>query len=367
MMKQIILLAVLVFTLTGCGGEEITPGRTEGNSGPVLDLPTMVVETVKQYGSEQFVGSVESRDQARLISRSSGKVTNLAVREGNQVKANQLLLEISDNSAQEQLRATEAAIDVASRQMDSAKAKLTLAQQTAARYEQLLKAQAVTPQEYDQISAELNMAKQQLAAAEAEVERGKAERDRVLQQNSYNRVVAPFAGQVISVAIKQGATVLPGTALLVIDREGERQARVKVPERLLGQIKVGTVMSVELPSLQKTLDGKVLRVQGGSDPASRSYDVIIELADAKDVPTGIFARARRTLPSEELLLIPETAITMRGQLTGVFLVENQICKFRLVRLGRNFGDRQEVLSGIEAGDRIVSAEVNRARNGARVE
>ena len=247
------------------------------------------------------------------------------------------------------------------------RARLTLAEQTAGRYEQLLKAKAVTPQEYDQISAELNMAKQQVAAAEAEVERGKAERDRVVQQNSYNRVVAPFAGQIISVQIKQGATVLPGTPLLVIDREGERQARVKVPERLLGQIKVATAMAVELPSLQKVLDGKVLRVQGGSDPASRSYDVIIELTDAKDVPTGIFARARRTLPSEELLLIPEAAVTMRGQLTGVFLVEDKISKFRLVRLGRRFGDRLEVLSGIEVGDRIVSAEVDRAHNGARVE
>ncbi len=365
-MKRLILLPLIVLTLVGCG-DEITPGRTEGRAEQVLQLPVMTVETVKQYGAEQFVGSVESRDQARLVSRSSGKVTNLAVREGNQVKANQLLLEISDNSAQEQLRATEAAIEVATRQMESARARLTLAQQTATRYEQLLKAQAVTPQEYDQVSAELNMARQQLAAAEAEVERGKAERDRVVQQNSYNRVVAPFAGQVVSVQIKQGATVLPGTPLLVIDREGERQARVKVPERLLGQIKVGTGMQVELPSLQRVLDGTVLRVQGGSDPASRSYDVIIELPDGKDVPTGIFARARRTLPSEELLLIPESAVTTRGQLTGVFLVEDQVLKFRLVRLGRRFGDRLEVLSGLEVGDRIVSAEVNRAHNGARVE
>lgn len=365
-MKPMILLSLIVLSLTGCS-EEITPGRTEGEAAQVLQLPTMVVETVKQYGAEQFVGSVESRDQARLVSRSSGKVTNLAVREGNQVEADQLLLEISDNSAQEQLRATEAAIEVASRQMESARAKLTLARQTAARYEQLLKAQAVTPQEYDQISAELNMAQQGVAAAAAEVERGKAERDRVVQQNSYNRVLAPFAGQVISVQIKQGATVLPGTPLLVIDREGERQARVKVPERLLGQIKVGTVMAVELPSLQRVVDGTVLRVQGGSDPASRSYDVIIELPDAKEVPTGIFARARRTLPSEELLLIPATAVTMRGQLSGVFLIEDKVSKFRLVRLGRRFGERVEVLSGIEAGDRIVSAEVNRAHNGARVE
>ncbi len=365
-MKRMILLSLLILVLSGCG-EDIPPGRTEGKDAKVVHLPTMVVETVKQYGAEQFVGSVESRDQARLVSRSSGKVTNLAVREGNLVKTNQLLLEISDNSAEEQLRATEAAIAVASSQMDSAQARLTLAEQTAARYKQLLKAKAVTPQEYDQISAELSMAKQQLAAAVAEVERGKAERDRVVQQNSYNRVIAPFAGQIISVQIKQGATVLPGTPLLVIDREGKRQARVKVPERLLGQIKIGSVMAVELPSMQKVIDGKVLRVQGGSDPVSRSYDVIIELADAKDVPTGIFARARRTLPSEELLLIPEAAVTIRGQLTGVFLVEDKISKFRLVRLGRRFGDRREVLSGVEAGDRIISADVDRAHNGARVE
>ncbi len=366
-MKTVVTIFLLSLLLSGCG-DQIEPGRSGHDQTPeTLSLPVMTVETSKKYGSEQFVGTLESRDQARLVARSSGKVTNLAVREGNPVKKDQLLLEISDNSASEQLRSTQAAIEVATRQMESARARLTLARQTAARYEQLLKAEAVTPQEYDQVNAELSMARQQLAAAEAEIDRGKAERDQVLQQNSYNRVLAPFDGLVVSVQVKQGATVLPGTPLMVLDREGERQARVKVPERLLGQITVGTEMAVELPSMERVLAGTVLRVQGGSDPASRSYDVIIELPQGKNLPTGIFARARRTLPAEELVLIPNTAVTMRGQLSGIFLLEGQTLHFRLVRLGRTFGDKVEVLSGLEPGDRIVSAEVERAKDGARVQ
>ncbi|HEY5674132.1 MAG TPA: efflux RND transporter periplasmic adaptor subunit [Malonomonas sp.] len=365
-MKSTLLLLCILLMLTACE-DKIEPGRVAAEPLTISDLPLLTLQPSAQQGAEQFVGSVESRDRATLVARSSGQITRLAAREGERVAKGQLLVEISDNSASEQLNAAEAAIAVAQGRRDAAQAKLTLADQTAGRYRQLQQAEAVTPQELDQVVAELELARQQLVMAEAEQAQARAARDSVRQQNSYNRVVAPYTGQLVSLQIKPGGTVLPGTPLLTIDRDGPRQARISIPERLLGQLVVGTAIQVNLPAINREISGAVLQVQGGSDPQSRSFEAIVSLPGGEDLPTGLFVRASRALPSDQLLLIPATAVTSRGQLSGVFVVQQGILRFRLVRIGRSFAEQVEVLSGLSAGEQLVSAEVNRAVAGARVE
>jgi RND family efflux transporter MFP subunit len=360
------LLLLCVMLLVGCE-DKIEPGRVATVTPLVSTLPLMTLQATAQGGVEQFIASVESRDRALLVARSSGQIARLGVREGDRVRKDQLLVEIADNPAAEQLRAAEAVIAAAEGRLKAAQAKLTLAEQTAGRYRQLRMAEAVTPQEYDRVSAELEQVRQQRTMVTAELEQARAARDTVRLQNSYNRVVAPYAGQVVSLQVKQGGTVLPGTQLLLIDRDGARQARASLPERLLGQIAVGDRLQVSLPALQREITGQVLQVQGGSDPQSRSFSVIISLPGGDNLPTGLFARASRSLETEELLLIPTTAVTTRGQLTGVFLEQQGVLHFRLVQIGRSFDGQAEVLSGLNAGDRLVSAEVNRAVDGARVE
>ena len=360
------LLICVLLLLQGCD-EKIDPGRVSEADEKQVPVTLLTLQPSLMGTEEEFVGTVESRDRAVLTARSSGLVARLEVREGARVSKDQRLLEISDNAAAEQLRAAEAAIRVVERHAATARVNLTLAEQTEERYRQLLTAEAVTPQEYDQIKAELNRSRQQLAAAEAELERGQAERDIVHRTNSYNHVTAPFSGQVVTVQVKQGSTVSPGTPLLVIDRADVRQARIKLPERLLGEMTVGTTLNLNVPALQLELSGDVSQIQGGSDPGNRSFDVIVDMPGADDLPTGLFVRARRPLPAEELLLIPETAIAMRGQLTGVFKEQQGKLSFRLVRLGRRFGDHLEVLSGLQAGDRVVKEDVTRALDGVRAE
>lgn len=365
-MKSTLLLFCMLLVLVGCE-DKIEPGRVATAPPLELNLPLMTLQPTRQGGAEQFIASVESRDRASLAARSSGQIVRLGVREGDRVRAGQLLVEIGDNPATEQLRAADAVIAAAEGRLNAARASLTLAEQTAARYQQLRMAEAVTPQEYDQISAELEQARQQQAMVMADLQQARAARATVRLQNSYNQVVAPYAGQVVSLQVKLGGTVVPGTPLLLLDRDGARQARASLPERLLGQIAIGDPLRVSLPAVQREISGQVLQVQGGSDPQSRSFTVIISLPGGDDLPTGLFARASRLLPSEELLLIPTTAVTTRGQLSGVFVVQQGVLRFRLVRIGRSFAEQLEVLSGLNAGDRLVSAEVNRAVAGARVE
>ena len=364
-MRIVVLLACLLL-VSGCN-DKIDPGRTAETQAVKLSLPLMTVEPVEFSGAEQLVGTLESTDQAVIAARSSGVITRLEVREGSQVAKGELLALIGDNPSADMLRAAEKAVTGAGEQVAAAEARWTLAQQTATRYEPLMQAQAVTPQEYDQVQAELELARRGLSTARSELERRKAEYASAKKQNSHDRVVAPYAGQVGRLQSWLGATVLPGIPLLTLDRAGARQARIKVPERLQAAIAPGTAIRISVPALAREFSGTVERVQRSSDPNSRSFDSIVALPESEGLPTGLFVRAYLPGSLEELLLIPETAVTVRGQLTGVFVEQQGLLRFRLVRLGRSFDRQKEVLSGLQAGQRIVSANVEQARDGVRVE
>lgn len=363
-MRIIVLLACLL--LSGCN-DRIEPGRTAGGESERLSLPLLTVEPVAVGGAEQLVGTLESSDQAVVAARSSGILTRLEVREGSQVAKGDLLAVIGDNPSAEQVRAAEQGVKSAAEQVAAAEARLALAEQTARRYEPLMQAKAVTPQEYDQVLTELELARRGLSTARSELERRKAEYASARKQNTYDRIAAPYAGQVSSLQTRLGATVQPGTPLLTLDRAGARQARIRAPERLQADIAPGTAIRIAVPALEREFSGTVERMQRSSDPASRSFDVIVSLPASAELPTGLFVRAYLPTRTQELLLIPESAVAERGQLTGVFVVDQDRLRFRLVRLGRSFDGQREVLSGLRSGQRIVSDNLEQARDGARVE
>ena len=113
----------------------------------------------RRPAGESFVGTVESSARGILAARIDGQVTQILVKEGDAVKAGQLLLVLGDNLAGDQLRQAEAGLAQAQEGAATAQAQLTLAEKTYARYRQLFEKQAITPQEMDQMTANLEVAK----------------------------------------------------------------------------------------------------------------------------------------------------------------------------------------------------------------
>lgn len=359
------LAILLLLVLLGCG-EKVEPGRSD-QAATTLHLPLQTLQLTPEVTAESFVGSVESLNRAVIIARSSGVVEQLKVREGDPVQAGELLVQIADDPLRDQLQVTEAVLEAARKQLSTSRARLTLAEQTAARYQQLWDNQALTAQEYDQVQADLEVARQQTAMAEAEVTRATASRAAAKKQSGFSRVTAPFAGRVFDLQVKPGSTVLPGSPLLTLESAGDRLARIKIPERWYDRIRVGTPLQVEIPPVGRSFSATVSRVQPGADSRSRSFDALLQLPDSQNLPTGLFAKASYQVAGEPVLLLPQTAISTRGQLTGVFLERDGTLHFRLVRLGRSFAENREVLSGLQAGDRVVVRQVEQALDGARVE
>lgn len=353
MKKTIKLLPLLLTLLLAACDNKIEPGQTEAESQSITGLKFEKVAAQEVAGQDLFIGTIESSDRGVLAARIDGRVGRLAVKIGDAVRAGQLLLAIEQNTVNDRLAEAQGSREVAA-------ARLDLAEKTYQRYQQLAKAEAVTPQELDRVTAEREQARQNLQAASAGVAQART-------GAAYNRLIAPYAGTIAEQLVESGSTVMPGTPLLVIERSGIPQARIAVPESLVGQIARGEELQLEIPALQRTITGIVTEIQPASDPTTRTFTVKLSLPTGGGLTPGLFLRARRQAATGSALLIPMSALVQRGQLTGVFVVEAKILHFRLVKTGPSLGDKVEILSGLSAGETIVSGEVQRARSGARVE
>jgi len=343
---------LLLLLLAACGGD-IEPGRTEAEPSVIKGLGTETLSTEALAGTKFFVGTVESLDRATLTARIDGRVESLMVKASDRVSAGTLLLTIADTPLESQLTGAESA-------RQAAAARLILAEQTLARYAQLRASEAVTPQEYDQVASEAEQAEGALKAAEAAVMQART-------VAGYARVTAPFAAQVASTLVDTGSTVMPGTPLMVLERVGGWQARLDCPETLTGKIIPGTTLNIEVPSLQRAFTATISEVAPAADPKSRAFQIKAALPDDPQLVAGLFARAAYVGGPTDTLLIPAMAVVTRGQLTGVYVVEDGILRWRLVKTGRAIGERLEVLSGLTAGEKLVISGVDKAVSGGRAE
>jgi RND family efflux transporter MFP subunit len=297
----------------------------------------------------EATGTVRSDRTSVVAGRAMGVVTSLHVREGDAVKAGQLLLTIDDRDATQRLRA-------ASMALESAKQNTSLAQRTWQRYKNLYDEKALSRQEMDQIET-------QKKVAESEYERAKAMADEAATALSFTRVTAPVSGRVTQRHIDAGSMASPGIPLLVIEGGGSSYVEASIDAGLGAGVKTGMEVEAIIETLENPLPGKIREVFPAVDPLSRTFTIKVALKDARP-RSGLFARLRIPVGKKEAILVPNQAIVSKGQLTGVFAVDNQgIVTYRLIRKGSAFAGSTEILSGLAPGDKVITAGIDRAIDG----
>jgi len=142
-----------------------------------------------------------------------------------------------------------------------------------------------------------------------------------------------------------------------------------LPEVYFSAVRPKQTCMVSIPAVgDQLLEGSVETIAPAADQSSRSFLVKIRLAADEAVRSGMFARVFFNTGEEPMMLIPVSAVVPQGQLTGVFIVDdNQIARFRLMRTGRRFGDSVEVITGLDNGQRFVVKSPPTLTDGARVE
>jgi multidrug efflux system membrane fusion protein len=366
-MNRFLLILTALIAMAACG-ERIEPGQTSTEPVVVKGLATVVVESVAVPARYALPGTVESIDRGQLTARIPGQVARILVGKGQRVEPGDTLLTLTGETATSDLLSAESAVTAAEQHLAEAETRHKLADTTYTRFVQLHSARAITPHEFDQVQADRDTATERLGAARAALKARLAQRDSARIMAEQATVKAPYAASVSEILVDAGSTVLPGSPLLTLDRSGPFLVRVALPEKLANRHQIGDRFQVELPTLDKQLPGILSELLPTADPGSRTIMAWLTLPDDVDLKSGLFARVLMSEGSGlTTVMIPVTAVVIRGQLTGVYVVENDILHYRLVQTGTEHGERVEILSGLRAGEEIVAGDLARARHGAHLE
>jgi len=366
-MKPALAVLAALFILYGCG-DRIEPGETKDQQVVVSGLQTAVVTSAGAVASRSLSGTVASIDRAEITARIAGQVARALVQEGATVKQGQALLELTGETVRAELKAARAAVAAARSKLEEARLNAELAGKNFVRYASLYEKGALTALEYDRVLAEKNTAHERLAASESALATGLANQEGAMTMAGMATLTAPFDATVVEILVDAGTTVLPGTPLLILDRRGLWQVRVELPERVAGRYRINDEFPVEIPSIALKTRARLAEIVPAANPKTRTVSAKLTLAENEKLQGGLYAKVG--LPAqagESRLIIPASALVVRGQLTSVYVVEDQILKYRLVRTGPVAAAHVEILSGLLPGEEIVVAGLEKARHGARLE
>jgi len=185
-------------------------------------------------------------------------------------------------------------------------------------------------------------------------------------------VTAPFAGIITDMRAEVGTLAAPGVSLVTLEDDRRYRLEVAVEESRVGVVRVGDAVKVIIEAAGPgEFPGRVAEIVPTLDTGSRSYTVKIDLQAEATPPgllrSGLYGKARFAVGQRQALLVPRAAVTTRGQLVGVFAVDGEnVARLRLIKTGKEYGDRVEVLSGLSAGDRIAVSRLEALSDGAKV-
>ncbi len=363
MKRILILLCIAGLTIfAGCKGK-VKPGSAEVHRQPVSGVTVAALSPTQVDSFYETSGTVKAKAASIVSPRVMGTVTAIRVKQGDIVKAGDLLLTIDDRDASHRVSAAEAAYGEAKSALASARDNSSLAQVTYERYRNLFDEKTISRQEMDQVETRKKVAENEYARAEEMVRRARAGLDEAKTFHGYTRITAPVSGPVVERKVDQGSMAVPGVPLLVMEDTSQLKVEASIDQRLSGKFKVGTPAYVMVESTGSKIRGTIGEVTPAIDPSSRTYVVKIYVED-RSLRSGMYTKVLIPEGKKEVLLVPKKAIVERGQLTGVFVKdEKSVLTYRLIKTGPGYGDNVEVLSGLKAGDSIVVAGVEKAVDG----
>jgi membrane fusion protein (multidrug efflux system) len=361
-----LLLAVLAFAAAGCSSKASAPPPSVPEVSVVTITPRDVSITDRLPGRTVAYRVAEVRPQV------TGIVQKRHFVEGSEVKAGQPLLQIDPSTYRATLSSAEAALQ-------RAEARLVSARLLEERYGPLIKANAVSKQDYDEAVSARAEAEADVAAARARVEAARIDL-------TYTQVLSPISGRIGRALVTEGA--------LVTAEQSQALALVQQLDPIYVDI---TQSSTEMLRLQRQLaSGELQRdennqaevsllLEDGSEYAERGKlqlsEVSVDPGTGTVVLRAIFPNPRRELlpgmyvraqlsqgVKRNVMLVPQQAVSrnQRGEATVMVVGDDDRIVERIIQAERMIGTDWLVTSGLESGERVVVEGLQRIRQGAQV-
>jgi len=352
---KIITIVTLIFT-TSCGKERktIVDNRTSVNV-------TVSTPTTKNSSFISASGKVEAVQNANLSTRLMGYVNNIQVNVGDKVTKGQLLISI--NSADITAQKAQVAASIL-----EASAAFKNAEKDYNRFTTLFKENSASQKEMDDISANYEISKARLEAANQA-------KNQVNAQLSYSNITAPFSGVITGKFVNKGDMANPGMPLISLETPGKYQIISMIPESEITSIKKGVDVTVIIKSTNQVITGKVTEVSTSAKNTGGQYlvKVLLNKTDVK-LLSGMFTsvqfpieKSAKSKNETSLILVPKNVLIQQGQLTGVYTIGNEnVAILRWLRIGKTFGNQVEILSGLSADEQYIVSADGKLYNGAKV-
>lgn len=360
------LLLAFTAAFTGCSSERETANATPET---VKNVSVISAQAANIPDQVEAVGTLRAAQTSQLAAQMMGNVVQIRAHEGDRVTRGQVLAVLDDAQPRAALdRAT--AADVASRQgIAESDSGLALADATFKRYQTLYEKKSVSPQEFDEVKSRYQAARAQQEIARAGQTQAQAAVQQARTALGYTRILAPFDGLVTAKLADVGMLASPGMPIFTVEDLRRYRLEAAVNETDLHYLRLGQAVPVLIDALgDKPIGGKVVEIVPAADPASRSFTVKIELPSDPALRSGLFGRAHFARGERSALLIPRTAVVERGQLQGIYVLDqNRIAGLRYITLGKPSAGQVEVLAGLQAGETLIADPGSRDLSGKRIE
>ena len=331
-------------------------------------------------------GNIQAVTEAPILARADGYIKSRMVDIGDRVHAGQPLAEIEAPELDQQvqqakanLEQTKAALEQALANQRQGKANAELARVTADRWKDLAGTGIVSRQENDQYQAQyqaqlanLDALEKAVAAARSNISAAEANLSRLNEVQSYRVVKAPFDGVVTVRNVDVGALVNAGSTLLYrIAQMSVLRTYVNVPQTNADSVRAGQSALLTVSNLPgRRFTGAVARTANSLDPNSRTMLVEVQVpnGDGALLP-GMYALVDLTSPRRNPpLLLPDDALIVRADGTQVAVVRSDhTIHFQKIQVGRDYGDKLEILSGLEQGELVIANPSDIVREGVKVD
>jgi membrane fusion protein (multidrug efflux system) len=326
--------------LLGCDRAESGRGA-QGPPPPVVEVVTVATGPLRD--ALALVGQLEADESVMLRPETSGVIASVEFAEGDQVKGGTVLFRLRDDEQRARLA--------------EAEAQLTLAGQSHDRAAALAGERILARHELDRMIAERNAARARADLAKVELER--------------TQIRAPFDGLLGRRLVSPGERVSNETPLVQLDAIARLKLIFTVPERIIAVLRPGLPLTLAVaPYPDRRFSGEVFFVAPTVDPANRQMLAKAWVPNTTgELRPGLFTTMELEVAKrDDAIAIPEAAIVYDAQGDFVWrLNAENVAERAPVKLGIRREGRVEVIAGLAAGDRVVSAGTNKVIPGHAVQ
>ena len=340
MIKQLTGMMLASLVLFSSCGQTGTQEKKKTEDAPVAIEKVLVrVDSVKLQPVEQlysFTATVEPEVKNNIAATTPGRIMEILTEVGKYVQKGQLLVKMDPtNLLQVQTQLANLEVD-------------------HKRLLELYNAGGASKQMVDQLKVQLDNVRTTY---------------KNLSENA--NLVSPISGIVTARNFDSGDLYSGATPILTVMQINPVKIKINVSETFFSQIKTGMKVEVQLDVYPgENFPGKVSLIYPTIDASTRTFGVEISINNANmRVRPGMYAKATLNFGTQKSVVIPDVAVQKQ---TGsndkfVFIIENNVARYRKVELGRRLNDNYEILSGINAGDLVVIAGQTRLIDGTAVE